>query len=229
MTPPQKPTLSGPALLALAGAVLQLLGIVASAIAYSYTNIEPYSCLNHFISELGWPQRSNLAWLFNANLTVGSLLYAPLIYALARQLRSGLGYLAMVVGFCSLLSAAGIGCYPIMQHLRPHLLVAFLFFSTWGATALLFALAVGRSPRQRWSNFVIITGCIAFVAAMSFLLWPKGDLPTVLRMLKSDYRPFFWWPAALEWGVLVSFYLWILAVSLFLPDESRRVQQLVDQ
>ncbi|CAN5450878.1 DUF998 domain-containing protein [soil metagenome] len=202
--------------LAVVGATLQLIGLVVSAVAYTQNNVEPYSCLNHFISELGWPERSSMAWLFNGNLMVGSLLFAPLLYMLGRHLRTRFGYVAMLVGFCSLLFAGAIGYFPIMKHLKPHLWVAFLSFAGWGATGLLFAVAFWARPGGRRAVFMILAGAFAFLVVAAFLLWPKGDLPSVILMLKSDHRPVIWWPAVLEWGVLVSFYLWVVAASLAL-------------
>lgn len=49
----------------LAGAALVAACSLAAALAYAGPDGEPYSLLNHFISELGEVGVSPLAWLFN--------------------------------------------------------------------------------------------------------------------------------------------------------------------
>lgn len=79
----------------LAGAMVVLLCALVTALFYSAPAGEPYSLLNHFISELGEVGVSLLAWLFNLGLIAGSLLFIPFSLGLGLSLPGWLSKVGM--------------------------------------------------------------------------------------------------------------------------------------
>lgn len=55
------------------GVLVIVLGVLVSALVFVGDYGEPFSILNHNISELGERGVSELAWLFNASLVLGGL------------------------------------------------------------------------------------------------------------------------------------------------------------
>ena len=74
------------AYLRLAGATLVIFCSLVAALFYIGPDWEPYSLLNHFISELGEVGVFPLAWLFNLGLIAGGLLLIPFSLGLGLSL-----------------------------------------------------------------------------------------------------------------------------------------------
>ena len=70
------------------------IGSVVTAIVYRGADGEPYSPLNHFVSELGELAQSELAGVFNAGLMVGGICFAVFMSGLAASRPGSLRLLA---------------------------------------------------------------------------------------------------------------------------------------
>ncbi len=190
----------------LLGPAIMVAGVVVPAVAYVGRAGQPYSPLNHFISELGEIGVSPLAWVFNASLFVSGLLMAAFLGVLGWRLGSRTGKLAAVAGVVAGLGASAVGLTP-MNDLVPHLRMAFTFF--WGglAAVALFTSAVLRDGGRHLPRWLAGPGVVAIVAFAAFLAWPFYDGPPDTRMLdpiSGVPRPAVWMHTVLEWAVLVS-------------------------
>jgi len=159
------------------GVVLWLTSIHFAVVSFNHNNTVPYSCWNHVASELGFPEASQLTWLFNATIAVAGLMLLPTIYALGVHLRTRLGYVAVGFGFFALLSISGVGMlglkqdfshspYVFMRFIKIHLAIADAFFLGWLVTLTLFTIIFCR----RWKDPVSVL--MAFVGIICWLLYP---------------------------------------------------------
>jgi hypothetical membrane protein len=204
--------------LGMAGTALICLVMLAAALAYSGKQGEPYSPLNHFVSELGEVGVSRAAWLFNAGLIVAGPLFAAFCVGLGLHLGTVLASVSMAVGVLSGLFAAGVGIFP-MNTLAPHIFVATWFFRSGLGAVLLFGIAIALQRRDRVRVHKAAVAVSAVVAASYAAFLSTANLPTSGRASSLDIsgmaaRPAFWLVAVLEWVVIVATFLWFLGVSL---------------
>jgi hypothetical membrane protein len=137
--------------LGLIGVAIALGASLLTAIAYSGPDGEPYSPINHTVSELGERGVSELAWFFNTALIAGGILIA--LYMAGRALAAadrggrGFGILGVVAG----LSMALVGVFPV-HFIEGHLVAAMLAFLSILVAAIWFAAwdFLGSAPYPRW-------------------------------------------------------------------------------
>ncbi|MGA2976238.1 MAG: DUF998 domain-containing protein [Spirochaetia bacterium] len=132
--------------LGIGGSLLVGASIAAAALTYTGEHGEPYSLLNHFISELGQVGVSRNAWLFNAGLIAAGILFILFCIGLRLSLRGIWSILGAAAGVCAGAFCSGVGVFP-MNDLRMHLFVAMWFFRCGLATTLLFAIGILAQPR----------------------------------------------------------------------------------
>ena len=204
-------------LLGVAGSLLVCFVVLASALAYSGKQAEPYSLLNHFISELGEVGVSHAAWLFNAGLVAAGALLIPCAIGLGLHLRTVWSLLGAAAGICAGVFLAGVGVFPV-NNPAPHAFTAMWFFRTGLTTVLLFgiAFAAQRRGRLRVSRVAILLSALAAASYAAFLLMaspPAGGTSSFDASLFAR-RPLLWPLAAVEWAVFFATILWFLGVSL---------------
>lgn len=207
------------------GTTLLAFGSLITALAYSGRKGEPYSLLNHFISELGEAGVSELAWLFNGALFAGGLCLTIFLIGLALYLRPlWFSVLFGVVGVITGVSGALVGIFP-MNNLVPHARVAMLFFDMGLVATLLFSLYVAFSRQRKFPRWMLIPGLLATAFFVAFVFYPQPagsgslDIMEATRRLMES-RPAVWPLAILEWGVLLSILVWALVVSLYVQNKS---------
>jgi len=210
------------------GTALLALGSLATALAYSGRAGEPYSLLNHFISELGEVGVSELAWLFNGALFAGGLCLTVFLIGLALYLRPlWFSVLFGLVGIVTGISGALVGIFP-MNNLIPHARVAMMFFNMGLVATLLFSLYVALSRQRRFPRWMLVPGLLATAFFVAFVFYPHPtgsgsmDIEEATRRLMES-RPDVWPMSILGWGVLISILVWALMVSLVLQAQGRKI------
>jgi Protein of unknown function (DUF998) len=206
------------------GVVIWSLGISVAIVSYNHSNATPFSCWNHFASELGFLGASRRAWVFNATEAFGSLMSLSIIYSLGARLHSRLGYLASCFGLLTFLTASGIGAlglsprYLFANHvtsefLQAHNVTAIVFFIGWLLTVTLFTRALGGRWQNRASRPLVVTGATGFLVCLSFVACGAYALQ----------HPRVTWPAIMEWVLLGSVFLWhgFIVVFLLSKDDGR--------
>lgn len=133
--------------------------------------------------------------------------YFPMMWMLGREIRSRIGYAAMVSGFVMLGSGLAVGWFPL-DVLKAHLMAALVFFWSFLVTALLFLLAFLPRWNQRPSRWMVAVGCLATFCLLSFLIYPKESVVQFILEPEHVERPPIWGVAILEWSVLFSLYSW---------------------
>ena len=193
------------------------LGIAMTILFHHGAASGPYLLQNHFVSELGWVNRSPLARVFNGSMAVGSLFFAPIVWALGSYLRTGLGYAATVFSLLSIAAARAVGFLP-MDSIAPHLLAAMLFFVAWMIAVALFTIAFWQDESGPYSKLLAGLGVAAFFSCLLLLLLPKDSLVAAILAVQHHQnfiRPEIWWLAVMEWTLVIFVWLWMLAATAF--------------
>lgn len=112
--------------LAIVGGIVLVSGIFLSSYSYRGFQAEPYSFINHFISELDWSKVTPSASTFNWALVISNLFFFPLLYALGRYIGTPLGYTAMLSGMFMLIAGISVGLLPL-DDMRSHLIASMIF------------------------------------------------------------------------------------------------------
>ena len=203
------------ALTAIAGVLIMTAGWILAIAGYNQSHPAAYSPLNHFVSELGWVRASAGAWLFNRSLSVGVLLFIPLIWAVGRHLGTRLGRAAAAVGIATALSGSAVGFLPL-DRLAPHLMAACCYF--WGLLfmGLLFTLAFRFSARRARAKWPMLASLAVFLLCTLFLAYPKDSVVHAIRNTRTFQRPPVWHLAVMEWSVVLATNLWVLTTAAYL-------------
>lgn len=195
------------------GAFVVAIASLATALAYTGAAGEPYSPLDHWVSELGEVGVSGLAPLFNAGLVVGGICFAVFMIGLAIVRSGPLRYVFGAVGAAAGVSGALVGIFP-MNGLGPHALAAFAFFDLgWIAVGLAsIDIAWHRDPRfPVWLSVLGVATVLAFLAFLASIASLDASTETLAA---PDVRPEVWTPAALEWLTIAGILGWTLLASV---------------
>jgi hypothetical membrane protein len=201
-------------LLGLGSTAIILAGASIAGLVYSGSAGEPYSPLNHFISELGELSQSRLAAVYDSGIVAGGLGLGSFLAILARHLTEGAGRVMRVAAVVAATSGILTGLLP-MDFDPVHEVVSGVFFvCAWSVAAVFSAwLLAGRRPGfPRWL-LVPGLGCIPFFAG--FVLAYATSAPIDHRAL-APHRPDVWAVPLLEWAALLSLLSWFAALSLVL-------------
>jgi hypothetical membrane protein len=153
------------------GSLVILLSSFIAAIAYRGKQGERYTISTHFVSELGEVGVSQLAWLFNGGLIVGSFIFFWMMPGVGLSLNNVWGYLGTVAGMIAALGCLFVGVFP-MNNIKPHIKAAMTYFRAGLATVLLFSIAILVQPVEDRviPLYSLVIGALAFGAYFSFLL-----------------------------------------------------------
>lgn len=203
----------------LAGALAAVLGSLIAGLAYRGKRGQPYSPLNHFISELGEVGVSRLAWVFNLGLVVCGLLLLPCGIGLGFFIPGWTAKMGMAAGIVAAAAVSLVGVFP-MNHLTPHTRAAMTYFRAGLVMILCFTTAILFQPPQNTvlPRAVGLVGIPAILAYSSFLIYSrivfrKDDHP--LAPLQGD-RPRIFGLALVEWLVFLTTIPWFFAVAIAL-------------
>jgi hypothetical membrane protein len=198
----------------MAGSLAVVLGMLAAMIPYSGRQGEPFSILNHYISELGQWGVSQGAWAFNAGLVLGGLLFIPFVIGLGLVLEGLWSTLGMVAGVAAAAGAALVGLFP-MNALAAHIQAAMLYFRSGLLMMLLFGIAILRQPpgSERIDRRVNWAGLLSALAYAAFLAHMELAGAGALDPARAGARPAVSLLVVLEWAVFFSTVAWFFVVA----------------
>jgi hypothetical membrane protein len=185
--------------------------------AYTGRGGEAYSLFNHFISELGEVGISHLAWLFNAGLVTGGLLFLPFCLGLGLVLPGWLSKMGSVAGVVAAISLAGVGIFP-MTYLEPHIIAAMTYFRSGLVTVILFGLAIQLQPKGRivvnkWVNLASLVAVACYSGFLIYMQLAPGQESNNLDLSWLISRPAVRPLAILEWSIFFSTILWFTVIA----------------
>ena len=203
--------------LARAGVLFAILGTLIPALVYRGKQGQPYSPLNHFISELGEVGVSKLAWVFNLCLILSGLCLLPASLGFGLMLPGFFAKLGMLAGMVTALGLSFVGIFS-MNNLKPHGTAAMTFFRGGLVMVLSFTLAIALQDASALllPRAYALAGLPAIFAFASFLLlMAKAAQPASdsLNPLEGT-RPKVWLMPILEWGVFFGIVAWFLLIAL---------------
>jgi hypothetical protein len=199
-----------------------IIATLFSALRYRGKENEPYSVLNHFISELGEVGVSPHASVFNRGLIIGGVLLLPFIIGLGVYLGNLWAIIGIFAGIWTASSCILVGLFP-MNQIAPHLRAAISYFRAGLVMVLLFTFAILAQPADHTlvPKTADIFGIFSILAYATFLFLLRKT--SVSDQAASDLdtsavriRPRFWLTAAIEWLVLVSTILWFFSIALYI-------------
>ena len=191
-------------------------GIAAAWAGYVGTAGEPYSPLNHWISELGQLGVSARASVFNLALVAGGMEFVMFMVGLAQTSPSRLRWVIGPVGAIAGIGGAFVGIFP-MNHPTEHVVAASTFFNLGWIAVGLASITFVRFPDARFPRWLALMGAANVVAFVAFLVSLRVDEYSRDRMAATGPiadRPDVWIAPILEWAVLVGIMAWTLMAGL---------------
>ena len=150
-----------------------------------------------------------------------------------------------VLGLMGLRQDVFGGPYIFLRFLQLHLAVADVFFLGWLATVTLFTISFCRRWEDSFARPVAVVGILSMLLYPLFLVvaFFANPMSTPLRKSLADpafraiitaptsaamlspwldcHRPPIWWPAALEWALVLSMWIWFGMALWFLRKKTR--------
>ncbi len=199
-------------LIGLFGTSVMAVASLVTAFAYVGRNGQRYSPLNHWVSELGHVDDSELAGLFNISLIVGGLCFGLFMAGLAWSRGGRLAWLYGPLGFVAGVAGMFVGVFP-MNQLDLHGIAALCFFMLGGITVAIASVDIYRNPEPRLPRWLAYIGALTVAAFIGFLV-------VLLPLLSGEglgvpsVRPTLWVVPILEWAVIGGLLEWVLLASV---------------
>ena len=203
-------------LVGIAGALAVTMGSVAAAAVYRGVAGEPYSPLDHYVSDLGELDVSGGAAIFNGSLVVGGACFAAFMLGVAAA-RGGLGAAAAgVAGILTGIAGALVGLFPESDPTR-HQPISFAFFNLAWITIGLASLLIALRPDPRFPRWLAALGGLAVLSFWGFI--------AVYASAGRDADGARTWLVSvtlLEWAAIAAIQVWTIAVALAWRAGTRR-------
>ena len=213
---------------AIVGVTALTVAAIVTAIVYTGSAGEPYSPLNHWVSELGELSVSRAAPLFIAGLVVGGACFAVFVAGLAASVPGRLRYTWAATGVAAGVAGALVGLFP-MDDLRPHATAALTFFCFGWLTVALASVDFVRRADPRFPRWLAAIGALATGFFVLFMASLFADTRSTREVLAApDARPDIWLASILEWAVVLSIATWALATALAWMAADRRAKDARD-
>jgi len=203
----------------LAGSLVMLVGVLASILGFSGMKKEPYSLLNHFISELGDPRFAKHKTMFAITMITSGILMIPFTIGFALHVGSIMTGLLIGIGiFCSI-SCALVGLFP-ENKIKAHFIVAGCFFVGMAVLILMFCISIVIQPTPVFPLWILVPSCGSLAVTMSFLIdtvkLEKWELDrTAVPWDWENGRPRFWRNPFLEWCAYFALMAWLFTIVFF--------------
>ncbi len=198
-----------------------ILGVCTLVACLGFTGLrgEPYSILNHYISELG-TVTSQYGWIFNLGLIVGVPFILLFLEGTRTNLHSRLAQIGRGFGIMTGIGGFFVGVFPgNIGTLVQHGIAAMIFFLGGGLSVGLLSLALLREADTRSSKWVGRAGLVAlgifvaFPVVSAIVAGGMTSFERIIAYVTSD-RPPFAADAFFEWLTLFSIIAWSLLAAL---------------
>lgn len=192
---------------------LVMLGTVGvTMVPYVGMYNEPYSLANHFISELGDRRFSEYCQVFNVGLMVSSTLLLVFAIGFMQQFKGWQRWAMGILGIVTAISCCLVGAIP-EDNLRPHILVAMVFFHSALIMVFLNTALTLFSKQPVLPKWTAALGFLTAAAFLAFVVSPSDLVRAWIADPKHFVRPEVWIQPILEWACFFSILLWILTVA----------------
>jgi hypothetical protein len=201
------------ALLGWIGVAVFAIGSIAAALAYHGTIGEPYSPLNHYVSELGARSTGGLNVLFNAGIVIGATCLLFFLVEVGRLIGTVRGSAVSVLGVFAGVAGACVGIVP-MDVRAVHVLVASVFFVSLAGSVSLATLWMS-GPRLPRTRLATVLGAMTALASAGYFVIYSVEGPGPGGAADPDApRPSFALDTTVEWIALIGIMAWVSVVAL---------------
>lgn len=214
----------------LIGSIIIMIGLTIPQIFFTGINGEPYSLINHFVSELGWIYVSELALLFNLCLFIGGILIIPFMIYLKSIIKHNLMKLACFFGLLSAIGCCFVAIFPMdIESLFEHALFATIFFVGSATMMVLFSISIVREKEKKFPKYFALIGIIVAFLNISLVIIDSNDPLfnmiefNVQQYLISNIRPDFWLIALIEWFIVLSHLISLMIIALFAKKMKKKI------
>jgi hypothetical membrane protein len=190
---------------------------LVTALGFTGWHGEPYSLVNHYISELGSIE-SQWAWVFNVGLIAGVPFIFVFMLGTRAALQSRLAGIGRVIGSVASIGGFFVGIFPgNLATLPEHLAVAIMFFVGGGLAVLLLSVEILRQDKSTSARCISSFGLVVAGIFITFLGVAAAnggtDLEGNIITFVANARPAFYLSAFLEWLILIGILGWVFLVS----------------
>lgn len=209
----------------LIGVIVLTLGSIITALPYIGAQGQTYSPLNHFVSELGHTQESELASLFNLALIIGGLCFGLHMIGVGLRFTGWMRYVVAIGGALAGISGAFVGIYPMDVDLATHGGVALGFFEGSLLVLIIFSLYVAFSRQTaypRWLSLIALPMIISNSIFIYLVLGGGEDALAAPESGRLAFNPV----TASEWGVIIFLLVWVSVVTIYRAAQAEQVDLL---
>ncbi len=203
------------AAIGLVGGATLLVTSVVAALPYRDLAGQPYSPLNHFISELGERGVSTMAPLFDTGLMVGGVCLALFLVGLAWCTTGRLQFVVAAAGVVAGFGGLMAGVEPMNEGVA-HLLASITFFVTVWVGIALFTVHVAVDARDGLPRWLLVPGIVAVVVDVVFVAIYAASASSSGSALPDPVRPAIWIVPLFEWLALLGVLVWVVLVAVAL-------------
>jgi hypothetical membrane protein len=204
------------------GGGIVLITMLITALGYTGRLNEPFSILNHFISELGEYGISDIAIAFNLGLIIGGLAFLVFMIGLFQSIDIKIARVGGVLGVISAVACIGVGFFPMnMETIIGHAITALSFFLCGKLTVVIYTISILVDEEQRFPKSFSIVGIvvaiafIGFIASISMYLFGMDGMDIIELLTVGFDRPEVWSIAYLEWAAVLGIIGWVVLISVY--------------
>lgn len=208
-------------LLGIIGVSLTVIILFVTAEIFRSPTGSRYSITNHYISELGYGGISELNLLFDFGLMIIGILFAIFIYGVSFYFKGKSARIIGILGISSGLFCSLVGLFP-MNLTDQHQIVTAGFFGSFTIMSIFYLVLVLKQFNCKLSKFTTIPSFLVIISSIGFSYYIFGLNVSLTPGESNIIRPDLWQPALLEWSLLFSLILWVLAVSADLFNINRK-------
>jgi hypothetical protein len=196
------------------GVIILTLGAIITALGYTGAQGQTYWPLNHFVSELGHTQESELASVFNIALIIGGLAYGIFMVGVGLKFSGIMRYVIAIGGLLAGISGALVGVFPMDVDLQTHGQVALGFFEGSLVILVIFSLYVGLSKQTAYPRWMALIALPMIISNAIFVYIVLNGGPDALAAPEGG-RPDFWLTTTSEWGVIIFLLVWVSIITVW--------------
>lgn len=179
----------------LLGTISMLIALFIPQIGYKGLQNEPYSMLNHYVSQLGELGVSHFALIFNIGIFIGGLLYIPFNIGFGKYIGNRVAKIGIILGIITAIAGSLVGIFP-MNYLVPHMIVSMTFFYAGMISIGFFTAGILIQKKPKISRYFSIVGFVVIIIFFMFLSGGFGILTIAI----------FEWAAVLSIVIFLSFF-----------------------
>ena len=189
--------------------------MLATAAAYRGSQRQPYSPLNHWVSELGEEGVSRRAGVFNAGAIVGGICLAGFMSSLGAVRRGRLARHSSRIGVAGGVAGALVGAFP-MNRIVPHAITSVSFFNLTALAIALASVDFARRPDARFGPTQAGVGLASTAAFIAFAIVAAEAIATqgIAALEAPIVRQRVSLLTTLEWASLIGIMAWVLATAI---------------